>query len=87
MGLQTPPVPWVLSLAPSLGALSSVQWMAVGIHFYICQALAEHLRGQLYQAPVSKLFLASTILSGFGVDFLFISFIVGLVPGSSGGTG
>jgi hypothetical protein len=28
---------------------------------------AEPLRRQLYQAPVSKHFLASTIVSGFGV--------------------
>jgi hypothetical protein len=66
MGLQTPSAPWVLSLAPSLGTLCSVQWMAVSIHFCICQALAEPLRRQLYQAPVSKLLLASTIVSGFG---------------------
>ena len=66
MGLQTPSAPWVLSLAPSLGTLCSIQWMAVSIHFCICQALAEPLRRQLYQAPVSKHFLASTIVSGFG---------------------
>ena len=66
MGLQTPSAPWVLSLAPSLGTLCSVQWMAVSIHFCICQALAEPLRRQLYQAPVSKLLLASAIVSGFG---------------------
>jgi hypothetical protein len=66
MGLQTPSVPWVLSLAPSLGTLCSVQWMAVSIHFCICKVLAEPLRRQLYQAPVSKLLLASTIVSGFG---------------------
>ena len=59
MGLQTPSAPWVLSLAPSLGTLCSVQWMAVSIHFCICQALAEPLRRQLYQAPVSRLLLAS----------------------------
>jgi hypothetical protein len=40
--------------------------MAVNTHFCICQALAEALRRQLYQAPVSKLFLAYTIVSGFG---------------------
>jgi len=38
---------------------------------YICicvnQVLAELLRGQLYQAPVSKHFLASAIVLGFGV--------------------
>jgi hypothetical protein len=65
MGLQTPSVPWVLSLDPSLGTLCSVQWMAVMIHFCISEALAESLRQQLYQAP-DKLLLASTIMSGFG---------------------
>jgi hypothetical protein len=65
MGLQTSSAPWFLSLAPPLGTLCSVQWMAVSIHFCIFQALAEPLRRQLYQAPVSKL-LASTIESGLG---------------------
>jgi hypothetical protein len=37
--LQTPSVPWDLSLAPSLGTLCSDQWLAVSIHFCICQAL------------------------------------------------
>jgi hypothetical protein len=60
MGLQAPSAPWVLSLAPSLGTLCSVPWIAVSIHFCICQALAEPLRRQLYQASVSKLLLAST---------------------------
>jgi hypothetical protein len=44
MGLQTPSAPWVLSLAPSLGTLCSVQRITVSIHFCICQALAEPLR-------------------------------------------
>ena len=52
MGLQPPSGPWVLSLAPSLGTLCSVQWMAVSICFCNCQALAEPLRRQLYQALV-----------------------------------
>jgi hypothetical protein len=39
--------------------------MAVSIHVCICQALAESLRRQLYQAPVCKLLLASVIGSGF----------------------
>jgi hypothetical protein len=39
----------------------------VSICLCICQALAEPLRRQLYQAPVSMHFLASTIVSGFGV--------------------
>jgi hypothetical protein len=47
MGVQAPSAPWVLSLAPSLGTLCSVQWLAVSIHFSICQALAEPLRRQL----------------------------------------
>jgi cytochrome bd-type quinol oxidase subunit 2 len=66
MGLQTPSVPWLLSLAPSLGTLFFVQWMVVSIHFCICQALAKPLRRQLYQATVSMVLLASTIVSGFG---------------------
>jgi hypothetical protein len=65
MGLQTASVPWVLSLAPSLGALCSVQWMTESIHFCICQALVESLRRQLYQAPISKLLLSSAKVSGF----------------------
>jgi hypothetical protein len=65
-GLKTPSAPWVLSLARSLATLCSVQWMAVSIHFCICRSLAETLRRQLYQTPVSKLLLASAIVSGFG---------------------
>ena len=66
MGLQTPSAPWVLSLAPSLGTLCSIKWMIVSMHFWICQVLAVPLRRQLNQAPVSKLLLASAIVSGFG---------------------
>jgi hypothetical protein len=65
MRLQTPSALWVLSLVPSLGTLCSIQWMTVSIHFCICQAPADPLRRQLYQAPVSKLLLASAIVSGF----------------------
>jgi hypothetical protein len=36
MGLQTTSAPWVLSLAPSLGTLCSIQWLAESIHFCIC---------------------------------------------------
>jgi hypothetical protein len=67
MMLQTPSAPWIFSLAPPLGTLCSVQWMAVSIHFCISQALAEPFWRHLYQAPVSKHFLTSTIVSGFGV--------------------
>jgi hypothetical protein len=38
--LQTPLASWVLSLAPSLVALCSIQEMTVSICFCICQALA-----------------------------------------------
>jgi hypothetical protein len=66
MGLQTPSAPWVLPLAPPWGTLCSVQWLAESIHLCICQALAETLRRQLYQALVGKHLLASTIVSEFG---------------------
>jgi hypothetical protein len=46
MELQTPSAPWVLSLAPPMGTLCSVQWLAESIHLCICQALAETLRRQ-----------------------------------------
>jgi hypothetical protein len=65
MGMQTSSPPWVLYLAPSLGTLCSIQWMAVSIHFCISKAQAEPLKSQVYQAPVSKLLLASTIVSAF----------------------
>ena len=42
--------------------ISMVGWE----HLPICQALTEILRRQLNQAPISKHFLASTIVSGFG---------------------
>jgi hypothetical protein len=69
MGLLTSSAVWILSLDHSLRILCSVQWMAVSIHFCICQALTQPLRRQLYQAPISKHLLASTIVSGFG-DFI-----------------
>jgi hypothetical protein len=55
----------VLSLTPPLGTLCSIQQLAESICLSICQTLAESLRIQLYQAPVSKPFLASTIVSAF----------------------
>jgi len=76
MGLQTPSAPSVLSLTPPLGTLGSVQWLAVSIHICIFQTMEEPLRRQLYQAPVSKLFLASAIVTGF---------VMVLCDGSPGG--
>jgi hypothetical protein len=66
MGLQTRSVPCLFSLVHSLGILCSVPQIAVSIHFCVCQALAEPLRKQLYQAPVSNILLAFTIVSRFG---------------------
>ena len=54
MGLQNPSAPLILSLTSPLGALCSVQWLAVSILLCICQDLAEPLRRQPYQVPVSK---------------------------------
>jgi hypothetical protein len=73
VGLQTPSAPSVLSLTPPLGSPCSVQWLTVSICIWIGQALAESLRRQLYQAPVSKHFLASAIVSGFGALFTHLS--------------
>jgi hypothetical protein len=67
MGLQTPSAPSVLPLTPPLEPLGSLQWLAACICICIGQALAEPLRRKLYQASVSKHFLASVIVSGFGV--------------------
>jgi hypothetical protein len=84
MRLQTPSVPSVLPLTPPLGSPCSVQWLAVSICICICQALAESLRRQLYQVPVSKHFLASAIVTGFtgslspllGISANVIAFLV-----------
>ena len=78
MGLQTPSAPSVLSLTPPLGTPCSVQWLAVSICLCICKALAGPLRRQLYQAPFSKHFLASTIVSGFG-DYIWDESVSGTV--------
>jgi hypothetical protein len=64
---KAPLAPSVLPLTAPLGSLFPVWWLAVGIRICIGQDLAEPLRRQLYQASVSKHFLASAIVSGFGV--------------------
>jgi hypothetical protein len=65
MGLQTPSAPSVISLTPPLRTPHSVQQLAVSIQFCICKALAGPFRRQLYQAPFSKHFLASTTVVEF----------------------
>jgi hypothetical protein len=80
MRLQTPLAPWVLSLVLPFGILCSIQWLAERIHLCICQALVVSLRRQLYQAPVSKHLLASTIVSRFG-DCIWDGSLGGAVSG------
>jgi len=66
LGLLVPSVPSILLLTPPTGTPFSVQWFIADIRLCICHALAEPLRRQLYQAPDSMYFLASSILSSFG---------------------
>jgi hypothetical protein len=66
LGLQTPSALSVVPLTPPFGSSCLVQWLAVGICICTGQALAEPLRRQLYQAPVSKHFLASAKVSECG---------------------
>ena len=63
MWLQSPSAPSVLPLE----SLCSGGWLAVSNSICIGHTLAEALRGQLYQAPISNYFLASAIVSGFAV--------------------
>ena len=48
--IDAPSAPSVLSLTPPLGSMCSVRWLAESLHLCICQAQAEPLRRQLYQA-------------------------------------
>ena len=64
-GVANPFSSSVLSLTPPLRTVCSIQRLAVSICLCVCQALAEPPRRQLYQAPVSMHFLASTIVSAF----------------------
>ena len=58
--------PQILLLSPTLGFSFSVQWLAVSSYICIGQALAELLRRQVYQAPVTNHFVGSAIVTGFG---------------------
>jgi hypothetical protein len=53
-------------LTPQLGSPCLVRWLAASIYICICQTLSEPLRRQLYQAPASKYFSASAVVSWFG---------------------
>jgi hypothetical protein len=59
-----PSAPLDLSPTLPLGTACLVQWLAVSIHLCTCEALSKSLRRQVYQAPVSKYFLASILVSG-----------------------
>jgi hypothetical protein len=67
MGLHYPSAPSVPPLALPLRSLGSVWWLALGICICFGQVLVQPLRKQSYKAPVSKHFLASAIMSEFGV--------------------
>jgi hypothetical protein len=67
MRLQTPSASTLLALTSTMGSPCSVQCLTVYIRICICQDLAEPLKGQLYHALISKQFLESAIVSGFGV--------------------
>jgi len=58
IGLQTHSTPSYLFLIPPTGEPFSGQWFAASICLYLCHALAEPLRRQLYQAPVIMYLLA-----------------------------
>ena len=68
MRLQTPSLPTVLALTSPLGSLHLVQCLSVYILICFGPPLVEHLRGQIYMAPISKPFLATAIVSGFGIS-------------------
>jgi hypothetical protein len=67
MPIKAPSASSVLPLTPPLVSLCSVQWLLSSICLCIGQDLAEPLKVQPYQALVSQQFLASSIVSGFGV--------------------
>jgi len=66
--LQSPSVPIDLALTSPLDSPCSVQCLIVEIHICIDLALVECVWGQLYWASVSRHFLASAKVSGFGVS-------------------
>ena len=80
MGLQSPSAPSVPSPTLHRGTLCSVQWLPESTHLCICQALAERLGRQPYQASISKHFPASTVASGFG-SYIWDGSLGGTVSG------
>jgi hypothetical protein len=66
VGFQSLSAPSVLLTLP-LGSPCSIWWLAASTCICICQALAEPLRRQPFQVLVSKLILASIVVSVFGM--------------------
>jgi len=66
MELQTPSLLSVLSLTPPPGSLCSDRFLGASILICIGKTLAKPLRRHPDQAPVSKHFLASAIVTEFG---------------------
>jgi hypothetical protein len=83
MGLQTPSSHSIVSLTPPLGTPHSVQWLAASIHICIGQNLAEPLRRQPYQPPISKHILASTIVDSLVSLYAMNSQVVHSLDGFS----
>jgi hypothetical protein len=67
MCLQYSSTPSVLPWTLPLGSSVSVWWLVVSICIYVGRVLTESFREQSCQAPVSKCFLESAIVWGFGV--------------------
>ena len=67
MGLQSSLALLVLHLILPLWSLGSVRGLVVRICICIVQVLIEPLREQTYKARVSKHFLSSAIVLGFGI--------------------
>ena len=65
--LQPPIAHSVLSPTLPLGTLYSIQRVAAKMCLIICHSHVEPLRRHLYQDPVRKHLLSSSIFSGFGV--------------------
>jgi len=64
MRIQIPSPPSILSPTLPLGSQCSVTWLAASILICVNKAVAEPLRRNLLQAPVSQHFLASAIVTG-----------------------
>jgi len=79
-GLQTTSAPLGFFLSLPIRSPYSVQWLTLRIYIFISRALIEPLRRHPYLAHVSKLFLASAIVTVFG-GYIWDGFPDGAVSG------